>query len=56
MLLRYFELFLDFGAMNIVIAYAPQIGCCESEKENFREALDQVLQSISAAEKIVIDS
>ncbi|XP_067359512.1 craniofacial development protein 2-like [Channa argus] len=39
---------------NVVSGYAPQVGCELEEKEKFWSELDEVMQSISRGERVVI--
>jgi len=48
------KLSLDCGAMNIISAYAPQVGCSDSEKEEFQGTLDNVMQSLPVREKVIV--
>ena len=40
--------------LNIVSAYAPQVGCDKEEKEKFWERMDQLVEEIPRDEKVVI--
>ena len=40
-----FELGLEEIVVNIMCAYAPQMGCIENEKETFWEHMDQELSA-----------
>ena len=40
--------------INIVSAYAPQVGCTDEEKEEFWEELEELIRSFSEKDKIVI--
>lgn len=40
--------------MNVVSAYAPQVGCKLEEKENFWNELDELMQSIPRGERVVV--
>lgn len=40
--------------MNVVSAYAPQVGCELEEKENFWNELDELMQSIPRDESAVV--
>ncbi len=40
--------------MNVVSAYAPQVGCELEEKENFWNELDELTQSIPIGERVVV--
>lgn len=48
------KLSLDCGAVNIISAYAPQVGCSDSEKEEFQGTLDNVMQSLPGGEKVIV--
>ncbi|XP_051780173.1 craniofacial development protein 2-like [Erpetoichthys calabaricus] len=47
---------LEIGGvmMNIVSAYAPQVGCAMGEKEDFWSELDEVMNSVPKGQKVVI--
>ena len=47
---------LAFGkaVVNVVSAYAPQMGCTDDEKEKFWESLENKLQSIPSEERIIM--
>ncbi|KAK3567837.1 hypothetical protein QTP86_027362, partial [Hemibagrus guttatus] len=53
---RVMNLKLEFeGVMlNVVIGYAPQVGCELEEKERFWSELDEVMESIPTGERVVI--
>ncbi|MDM5112197.1 hypothetical protein, partial [Aeromonas caviae] len=40
--------------LNVVSAYAPQVGCQLEEKEEFWSKLDEVVKSIPSGERLVI--
>ena len=40
--------------MNVISAYAPQVGCEMEEKEDFWSELDEVVESVSKEERVVI--
>ena len=40
--------------VNVVSAYAPQVGLCEEEKEEFWIAFDALISGISGGEKLVV--
>ncbi|KAG2462366.1 CFDP2 protein, partial [Polypterus senegalus] len=40
--------------MNVVSAYAPQVGCAMDEKEDFWSELDEVMNSVPKGQKVVI--
>ncbi|KAK3543139.1 hypothetical protein QTP70_011674 [Hemibagrus guttatus] len=40
--------------LNVVSGYAPQVGCELEEKERFWSELDEVMESISTGERVVI--
>ena len=48
------KLLIDTININIVSAYAPQVGCTDEEKEEFWEELEELIRSLSAKDKIVI--
>uniref|UniRef100_A0A0P4W3B9 Endonuclease/exonuclease/phosphatase domain-containing protein n=1 Tax=Scylla olivacea TaxID=85551 RepID=A0A0P4W3B9_SCYOL len=48
------KLIRDEKIWHIVSAYAPQQGCREEEKEEFREKLEEYIESIARTELIVI--
>ena len=39
---------------NVISAYAPQVGCNTEEKEEFWNELDEEVQKIPGAERVVI--
>ncbi|KAF3706945.1 hypothetical protein EXN66_Car000116 [Channa argus] len=39
---------------NVISGYEPQVGCELEEKEKFWSELDEVMQSISRGERVVI--
>ena len=39
---------------NIISAYAPQVGCEESVKEEFWESLDSVMRKVPQQEKVCV--
>ena len=39
---------------NVISAYAPQQGCCEEEKEEFREKLKEYIEAIPRNEMLVL--
>ncbi|XP_051780695.1 craniofacial development protein 2-like [Erpetoichthys calabaricus] len=47
---------LEIGGvmMNVVSAYAPQVGCAMGEKEDFWSELDEVMNSVPKGQKVVI--
>ncbi|XP_051784683.1 craniofacial development protein 2-like [Erpetoichthys calabaricus] len=47
---------LEIGGvmMNVVSAYAPQVGCAMDEKKDFWSELDEVMNSVPKGEKVVI--
>ena len=40
--------------MNVLSAYSPQVGCEMEEKEDFSSELDEVVESVSKEERVVI--
>ncbi|KAJ8348945.1 hypothetical protein SKAU_G00275370 [Synaphobranchus kaupii] len=40
--------------VNVISAYAPQVGCEMEEKEEFWSVLDEVVESVPARERVVI--
>ena len=48
------KLLIDTININIVSAYAPQVGCTVEEKEEFWEELEELIRSFSEKDKIVI--
>ena len=40
--------------MNVISAYAPQMGCEMEYKEDFWSELDEVVESVSKDERVVI--
>ena len=48
------KLVLGSKVLNVVSAYAPQIGCEESLKEEFWREMDEIVQGIPGREDIVI--
>ena len=49
------KLILGDEAVNVISAYAPQIGLDDESKRQFWEDLDVVMQGISAEEKILLE-
>ena len=47
------KLLIDTININIVSAYAPQVGCTYEEKEEFLEELEELIRSFSEKENIV---
>ncbi|KAG2463133.1 CFDP2 protein, partial [Polypterus senegalus] len=47
---------LEIGGvmMNVVSAYAPQVGCVMGEKEDFWSELDEVMNSVPKGQRVVI--
>ena len=47
---------LEFGShiANIISAYAPQVGCEESVKEEFWESQDSVMRKVPQQEKVYV--
>ena len=48
------KLALDCGSVHVISAYAPQVGCTESEKEEFQQLFDHTLQNIAGDEKVIV--
>ncbi|XP_063851764.1 craniofacial development protein 2-like [Scylla paramamosain] len=48
------KLIINGKIWNIVSAYAPQQGCRDEEKEEFREKLEEYIESIARTELILI--
>ena len=48
------KLLIDTININIVSAYAHQVGCTDEEKEEFWEGLEELIRSFSEKDKIVI--
>ena len=40
--------------VNIICAYAPQVGCTEEEKETFWEQMDQELSATLDDERVIV--
>ena len=40
--------------VNIICAYAPQMGCIEDEKETFWEHMDQELSATQDGERVIV--
>ena len=40
--------------MNIISGYAPQTGCSEEEKENFRSELEELIQGVPSGESVIV--
>ena len=40
--------------INVVSAYAPQVGCGREEKESFWKELDEVVETIPRQERVVV--
>ncbi|KAG2457570.1 CFDP2 protein, partial [Polypterus senegalus] len=47
---------LEIGGvmMNVVSAYAPQVGCARGKKEDFWSELDEVMKSVPKEQKVVL--
>ena len=45
---------LDGVMLNVISAYAPQVGCIREEKESFWMNLDETVEKIPKNEKIVV--
>ena len=48
------QLIITKGNMNVLSVYTPQMGCTYNEKDTFWRKLDEVLQSISANEEMIL--
>lgn len=48
------KLGLGETVVNIICAYAPQVGCEEEEKETFWRQMDQELRSIPEGERVIV--
>ncbi|XP_064107935.1 uncharacterized protein LOC135216493 [Macrobrachium nipponense] len=42
------------GTMNIISAYAPQVGCAEEEMSSFRNEMNEVTQELEKPERIEV--
>ena len=40
--------------VNIICAYAPQMGCLEDEQETFWEHMDQELSATPDGERVIV--
>ena len=40
--------------VNVICAYAPQVGCEEEEKETFWRQMDQELRAIPEGERVIV--
>ena len=49
------KLLIDTININIVSAFAPQVGCTDEENEEFWEELEELIRSFSEKDKIVVD-
>ena len=49
------KLGVEATVVNIICAYAPQVGCTEEEKETFWEQMDQELSAIREGERVILD-
>ncbi len=47
------QLVISKRKMNVLSVYMPQTGCKDEEKDKFWKKLDEVVQSISANEKVI---
>ena len=45
---------LDGVMLNLISAYAPQVGCIREEKKTFRMDLDETVEKIPRNKKIVV--
>ena len=48
------KLRLDDIKLNVISAYAPQVGCLDGEKDWFWDEVDQVLYLILQEEKVIL--
>ena len=48
------KLGVEETVVNIIGAYAPQVGCTEEEKETFREQMDQELSATLDDERVIV--
>ena len=48
------KLRLDDTTLNVISAYAPQVGCLDEEKDWFGDEVDQVLYLIPQEEKVIL--
>ena len=48
------KLGVEETVVNIICAYAPQVGCREEEKEIFREQMDQELSATMDEERVIV--
>ena len=53
---RIFNVRLAYGnsVLNVISAYAPQVGCPQEEKSQFYEHLEQIMRNIKPGEEIII--
>ena len=50
------KLTTESDILNVASAYAPQQGCMEDDKEEFREELEAMIRSIPEEEDLMIGS
>ena len=50
----YWKMELDGVMLNVISAYAPQVGCIREEKEAFRLDLDEIVEKVTNNERIVV--
>ena len=48
------KLGVEKTVVNIICAYAPQVGCTEEEKETFWEQMDQELSATLDGERLIV--
>ena len=48
------KLGVEETVVNIICAYAPQVGCTEEEKETFWEQMDQELSATMDEERVIV--
>ncbi|XP_047249951.1 craniofacial development protein 2-like [Capsicum annuum] len=48
------KLVIEGSTVNVISAYAPQVGLDEKEKKDFWEILDEVVRSILSSEKLLV--
>ncbi|KAK4320273.1 hypothetical protein Pmani_008849 [Petrolisthes manimaculis] len=51
---RIMKLGVESLVLNVVCAYAPQVGCTEEEKKFFWRHLDEILQTVLQEERIFV--
>ena len=48
------KLFIGETVVNVICAYAPQMGCQDEEKETFWRQVDQELRAIPEGERVIV--